>query len=79
MGWTQVKTIVVPVDFSEESLAAVDTALQIADSAKALHIIYVLPELSPLEPGEVWETINEASRTEHAQQALRERRSYEVD
>lgn len=78
MGWTKVNTIVVPVDFSEESLAAVDTALQIADSAKALHIIHVLPELSPLEPGEVWETINEASRTLHAQRALRERLSADI-
>ncbi len=78
MGWTKVNTIVVPVDFSEESLAAVDTALQIADSAKALHIIHVLPELSPLEPGEVWETINEASRTLHAKRALRERLSDDV-
>ena len=75
MGWTVMNTVVVPVDFSEESLAAVDTALKIAGSAKPLHIIHVLPELSPLEPGEVWETINEQSRTEHAEQALRERLS----
>ena len=75
MGWSEMNTIVVPVDFSEDSLAAVDTALKIAGSAKPLHVIHVLPELSPLEPGEVWETINEQSRTEHAQQALRDRLS----
>jgi nucleotide-binding universal stress UspA family protein len=73
MGWTQLNTVVVPVDFSAESLAAVDTALQLTGDAKALHILHVLPELSPLEPGEVWATINEQSRTESAQRALREK------
>jgi len=73
MGWTQLNTVVVPVDFSEESLAAVETALQLTGNAKALHILHVLPELSPLEPGEVWATISEQSRTEHARQALRDR------
>ena len=70
MAWHQMNMIVVPVDFSDESLEAIDTALHLAGSAKPLHVIHVLPELSPLEPGEVWETINEHSRTEHAEKAL---------
>jgi nucleotide-binding universal stress UspA family protein len=72
MAWTEMKTIVVPVDFSEESFTAVDTALKIAGAGKVVHVIHVLPELSPLEPGEVWETITEESRTEHALKAMRE-------
>lgn len=75
MDWKAMHTVVVPVDFSEESLAAIDTALQITGSSKILHVIHVLPELSPLEPGEVWETISEQSRTEHAERTLRERLS----
>ena len=39
------KTIVVPFDFSEYSVAAVDTALEIADGDSQLHVIHVLPEL----------------------------------
>ncbi len=75
MGWTQKRTIVVPVDFSEESFAAIDTALEIAASPSGVHVIHVLPELSPLEPGELWETMDEQSRTSHAEKALRERLS----
>lgn len=75
MAWKDLKTIVVPVDFSDESFAAVEAAVDIAGTAKALHVIHVLPELSPLEPGEVWDTINEQTRTEHAEKALRERLS----
>ncbi len=75
MGWTGLNKVVVPVDFSDESLAAVDTALKITGSPKALHIIHVLPELSPLEPGEVWETINAQSRTDHAKKSIEERLS----
>ncbi len=75
MGWTNVDTVVVPVDFSDESFAAVDTALRITNTPKALRILHVLPELSPLEPGEVWETITEQSRSDHAKKALHERLS----
>lgn len=71
MGWPELDTVVVPVDFSAESLAAVDTALQITGSAKALHVIHVLPELSPLEPGEMWETVDQRTRTDHVEKALR--------
>ena len=73
MGWTKKKTIVVPVDFSDESFAALDTALEIAASPGGVHVIHVLPELSPLEPSELWETLDEQSRAEHAEKALRKR------
>ncbi|MFO7904353.1 MAG: universal stress protein [Planctomycetota bacterium] len=71
MSWPELETVVVPVDFSEESMAAIDTALRITGSAKALHVIHVLPELSPLEPGEMWETVDERTRTEHVEKTLR--------
>jgi nucleotide-binding universal stress UspA family protein len=75
MSWAPKETVVVPVDFSEESLAAVDVAVQLAVSPAGVHVVHVLPELSPLEPGELWETIDNKSRTEHAEKALRERLS----
>ena len=46
MEWFKNKTIVVPVDFSEDSLNAVKVARQqLADEERDLHIIHVLPEL----------------------------------
>ena len=54
MGWLPKNKIVVPVDFSDESLAAIDTALMMVESAENIHIVHVLRELSPLEPGETY-------------------------
>ncbi len=75
MAWKELNKVIVPVDFSDESFQAVDTALAIVESPERLHVLHVLPELSPLEPGEVWATINEQTRTKHAESALRERLS----
>lgn len=65
--------IVVPVDFSEESIAAVDSALAIASSPKDIHVLHVLPDLNATEPGVVWKTIDAEVRERHITQALQER------
>jgi len=67
------KTVVVPVDFSEASLAAVDAALELVTDATHLRVINVLPVLEPAEPGVIWNTIDNESRSRHAEQAMRER------
>ena len=41
----------------------------------SLHIIHVLPHLSPTEPGVIWGDIDDASRSAHATQALNEKLS----
>ncbi len=70
MGWIPKQTIVVPVDFSDESLTAVEAAIQLVESRTGIHVVHVLPELSPLEPGELWETVDNQSREDHAKRAL---------
>jgi nucleotide-binding universal stress UspA family protein len=55
-------SIMVPLDLSASSLAALDQAAELAESPAALHIASVLPTLAPLEPGVAWGTINDASR-----------------
>ena len=72
MSWLPKSSVVVPVDFSEESFAAVDTALQMVESPERVHIIHVLPVLNVAEPGVIWDTIDDDSRKEHASEALRE-------
>ena len=73
MPWLPKKSIVVPIDFSEDSVGAVDTALDLIDAAANLHLIYVLPVMEPAEPGVIWTTIDDESRAHHAEMALRER------
>jgi nucleotide-binding universal stress UspA family protein len=75
MGWLPKNRIVVPVDFSDESMAAIDTALLMVESAEDVHLVHVLRELSPLEPGEVWDTVTTENRMDYAKQSLRERLS----
>jgi nucleotide-binding universal stress UspA family protein len=67
------KKTVIPVDFSDESIAAIDTALEIASDATEVHVVHVLPEISPSEIGVAWSAVDNETRIRHATQALRER------
>ncbi|MEX0641290.1 MAG: universal stress protein [Pirellulales bacterium] len=73
MPWLPKKTVVVPIDFSDESFAALATARELVADSSALHLIHVLPYLEVTEPGVIWEAIDDASRRKHAEDALRER------
>jgi len=72
MSWLPKQTVVVPVDFSEESFAAVDTALEMVESAAHVHIIHVLPVLAAAEPGLVWDTLSDETRRENARRRIQE-------
>ncbi len=73
MSWLPKRCVVVPVDFSEFSWEALRTAAQLVDSPSALQLIHVLPNLSPMEPGVIWGTVDDHGRAVHAEQALRDR------
>ena len=73
MSGLTAKCVVVPVDFSPESLAAIDTALRAAESPSHVRIVHVIPELNIGEPGVVWQEIDNEIRSQHVIQALRER------
>lgn len=73
MSWLPKKLVVVPVDFSEESIAAVEAALSLVAQPTDIRILHVLPELTPLEPSEAWQTFDNQSRIEHARNLLRDR------
>ena len=75
MSWLPKNKVVVPVDFSDHSLAAVDKALELIESPAHLHAIHVLPVLTDYEAGLIWSNINDEARIHHAEEALRERLS----
>ena len=62
----QAKTIVAPVDFSEESIAALGTALDIADNPSDVHVVHVTPPL------EVIEWVDESGRRQRAVEEVRD-------
>jgi len=71
--WLPKKSIVVPLDFSDFSFAALEQALEFVESPEAVHAVHVLPRLSPMEPGVIWGTIDDESRRDHAIEALKQR------
>ncbi len=62
--------IVVPVDLSEESLAAVEVALKIAEEPSRVHIVQILPE-GQASSDLLWTAIDHAKRRNAAMEKLR--------
>ena len=56
--------IVVPVDFSEESQNALQTALALAGDVSKLRVIHVLPPLEAISPAVVWGDLSDEHRIE---------------
>ena len=77
MSWLPKSNVVVPVDFSSESMAAIDAALELVESPTKIHVIHVLPPLPATEPGVIWDTVDDVSRQDHVEDALRNRLSDE--
>ncbi|MBF2090060.1 MAG: universal stress protein [Synechococcales cyanobacterium K44_A2020_017] len=65
--------VLVPIDFSDAAFAAQTAALTWVGDPSHLHILHVLPPLSPGEPGITWQTVNTASRQQHVEQSFRDR------
>jgi len=70
MNWLPRETVVVPIDFSDDSFDSLPTARELVGDPAHLHVIHVLPVLEPAEPGVIWQTIDDQSRREHAAAAL---------
>ena len=71
MNWLPKKQVLVPVDFSDDSRIGLRTARDIVADPTDLHVLYVLPIMEVADPGVIWETIDDESRREHAEAALR--------
>lgn len=79
MSWLPKKTVLVPVDFSEHSLAAVETALDCAEGPASLHLVHVLGHLHPAEPGVVFDVASLEDRRARIQALVDERLGAKVD
>ncbi|MBA3314947.1 MAG: universal stress protein [Planctomycetota bacterium] len=61
-------TVVVPVDFSDDTEAAIRSGLERVDDPSGLHVVHVLVPLDYASPGVMFGTISDASR----EKAIRE-------
>ena len=75
MNWLPRKNVLVPVDFSDDARAGLQTAREMVDDLAHLHVIHVLPIMEVADPGVIWETIDDHSRREHAEKALHQEMS----
>jgi nucleotide-binding universal stress UspA family protein len=73
MPWFPKNRVVVPIDFSDKSLTAIDTALQLVGDATDVTVIHVLQKVSTVEPGSIWSSVTDDARIQHASKALLER------
>ena len=69
-NWFSGKKLLVPVDFSNESIKAVDDALVMADSSQMVHVVHVAPDLDVTTPGVVWESISEDVQRENIEKSF---------
>lgn len=69
------RSVVVPVDFSTESLEAVDVALDLVDEPAHLRVVHVLRDVSTAELEEMWEQPDQQDAHDQAHQMLREKLS----
>jgi nucleotide-binding universal stress UspA family protein len=75
MNWFPKNRVVVPIDFSEQSIAAVGTALELVESPVGVHVVHVLQPLSTAAPAAIWGELDDETRRRHATQVTRERLS----
>lgn len=73
MSWFDGKKAVVPIDFSEDSQRAIDMALNVVARPEDVYVVHVASDLSALEPGVVWETIDDESRRKNLERSFREK------
>ena len=65
------KKIVVPVDFSDFSLKAIDRAVELADEQTEMLVIHVMLPLNVMEPGVMFGEVTDETRSENVEAHLR--------
>jgi len=71
MSWLPKKNVVVPLDMSEFSMTALDTALEMVASPSDILVVHVLRDLSAVDPGVVWGDVDEHSRRAAAEKHIK--------
>ena len=67
------KSVVVPVDLSDESFSAVDVGLEYVDDPSHLHVIHVLRDVTAAELEQIWDEIDQREWQSKAKQTLEKR------
>lgn len=63
--------VLFPTDFSELATITQEKTLEFVENPARLYIIHVLSPLSPLEPGVLWDKIDDETRRRNVEQTFR--------
>ena len=66
MSWKPHGKVVVPIDFSEASKDAIQTALDMVDDPSVVHLVHVLTPLDNVSPGALWGNMTDEKREKAA-------------
>ncbi len=73
MSWFTKEIVLVPIDFSPESLDALRQAREMVEHPQALHVVHVLHQVHYSEPNQTSAVLDEGRRIEVALSRLKER------
>lgn len=73
MSWLKKNSVVVPIDFSEDSFRAVDIAHEFVEENSNLHLIHVTQPWSEHEIGGTWGEESEEDRIRAIKKAIQEK------
>ncbi len=73
MSWFPKTNVLVPVDFSNRSMEAVDVGLSLVSDPTQLHVINVGPDIVSGDPGFGWKPLEAATRRGQITQAIMDR------
>tara|TARA_R110002072_G_scaffold13481_2_gene56849 strand:+ start:38357 stop:38797 length:441 start_codon:yes stop_codon:yes gene_type:complete len=70
MSWLPRKTIVVPTDFSEPSVEAIRTAMELVEQPASVHVLHVLDEMEHTAPAALFGDFDDEARKKRAGEFL---------
>lgn len=70
MTWQPKQTVVVPIDFSDSTSLALETARQFVESPANLHVVYVVPALETPPPFGSWNARDIAASRREARENM---------
>jgi nucleotide-binding universal stress UspA family protein len=73
MNSTLFQKVVVPFDFSDESVAAVDEALRLVGDAGRIHVLHVMEPIIDVEANLLWANADDDARQQLTEKAIREK------
>jgi len=73
MAYFPKRCVIVPIDFSADSMEALEVGRSLVDAPEHLHVIHVIIDIAPLEAGEVWGVIDPQARVGQIEKLLKEK------